>query len=225
MPRTQHSSEFLNYLASRHHDECPERVPPLSELSKELGISVSVLREQLEAAQVLGLVEARPRTGIRRLPYSFFPAVSQSLSYALRLYPRHFLAFADLRKRLEAAYWEDAVRSLTPQDHAELQALVRRAWEMLRGQPVRIPHAEHRNLHLLIFRRLENPFVLGLLEAYWDAYEAVGLSLFTDYEYLQQVWSYHAQMVDAICAGDIQRGYEALLAHTELIRQMPIPGS
>jgi len=225
MHRNPQSSEFLNYLASSHHNGEADRVPPLSELSKELGVSVSVLREQLEAAQVLGLVEARPRTGIRRLPYSFFPAVNQSLAYALRLDPRHFLDFADLRKRLEATYWDDAVRALTPQDHAELQALVQRAWDKLRGQPVRIPHEEHRRLHLGIFRRLDNPFVLGLLEAYWEAYEAVGLSVFADYEYLHQVWTYHQQMVEAISAGDFQRGYQVLVAHAELIRRMPIPGS
>lgn len=225
MSRTQQPSEFLNYLATSHLDGETERIPPLSELSKDLGISVSVLREQLEAAQVLGLVEARPRTGIRRLQYSFFPAASQSLAYALRLNPKNFLHFADLRKRLEASYWEEAVRALTPQDHTELHSLLQRAWDKLRGQPVRIPHEEHRKLHLCIYGRLDNPFVLGLLEAYWEAYEAVGLNVFADYEYLQQVWSYHQQMVDAICAGDIQLGYRALLAHTELIRQMPIPGS
>jgi len=225
MTRPQQTSEFLNYLASRHSDQDAGRVPPLSELSKELGVSISVLREQLEAAQVLGLVEARPRTGIRRLPYSFCPAASQSLAYAIRLSSRHFLDFADLRKRLEASYWEEAVRSLTPEDHTELQALVQRAWVKLRGQPVHIPHEEHRKLHLCIYHRLDNPFVLGLLEAYWEAYEAVGLNVFADYEYLRQVWNYHQQMVDAICAGDIPRGYQALVAHAELIRQMPIPGA
>jgi DNA-binding FadR family transcriptional regulator len=225
MPRNPQSSEFLNYLASRHQEGDAGRVPPLSELSKELGLSISVLREQLEAAQVLGVVEARPRTGIRCLPYSFFPAVSQSLAYALQLDPRHFLQFSDLRKRLEASYWDQAVRALTPQDHAELQVLVQRAWEKLRGQPVRIPHEEHRRLHLGIFRRLDNPFVLGLLEAYWDAYEAVGLSVFSDYEYLQQVWLYHQQMVEAICAGKFEQGYQVLVKHAELIRRMPVPGS
>jgi DNA-binding FadR family transcriptional regulator len=225
MTRNPQASEFLNYLASRHHDGDGDRVPPLSELSKELGVSVSVLREQLEAAQILGLVEARPRTGIRRLPYSFFPAANQSLAFALRLDPRHFLQFADLRKRLEATFWDDAVRALTAEDIAELQVLVQRAWDKLRGQPVHIPHDEHRRLHMGIFRRLDNPFVLGLLEAYWDAYEAVGLSVFADYEYLHQVWTYHQHIVEAISAGDFQKGHQALLAHAELIRRMPVPGS
>jgi DNA-binding FadR family transcriptional regulator len=37
-------------------------------MSKELGVSVALLREQLEVAKAIGLVEVRPRTGIRRLP-------------------------------------------------------------------------------------------------------------------------------------------------------------
>ena len=47
-------------------------------------------------------------------------------------------------------------------------------------------------------------FVKGLLEAYWEAYEAVGLSLFSDYYYLREVWTYHQGIVDAILAGDLR---------------------
>ena len=52
--------------------------------------------------------------------------------------------------------------------------LIERALEKLRGTPVQVPHEEHRKLHLMIYSRLDNPFVTGILEAYWDAYEAVG---------------------------------------------------
>ena len=62
---------------------------------EELGIGVAALREQLEVARSLGLVEVKPRTGMRRKPYSFAPAVMQSLDYAIALNKDHFLAFAD----------------------------------------------------------------------------------------------------------------------------------
>ena len=48
-------SEFLHYLAS--HKEAEDGLPTLAELSRELGISVATLREQLEVARALGLVE------------------------------------------------------------------------------------------------------------------------------------------------------------------------
>jgi DNA-binding FadR family transcriptional regulator len=119
-------------------------------------------------ARALGMVEVRPRTGIRRQPYSFSPAVRMSLAYALQLSLKNFEAFTDLRNHLEDAYYTAAVVKLTEADHQELQLLMKAAWEKLRGDPVQIPHDEHRQLHLLIFSRLENPFVTGLLEAFWD---------------------------------------------------------
>lgn len=211
-------SEFLHYLAS--HEQTEQSLPALTALSAELGVSVASLREQLEVARALGLVEVKPRTGIRRQPYSFQPAVRQSLQYALALDKNNFIAFADLRRHVETAYWHEAVTLLSAEDHATLQSLVASAWEKLRGSPIEIPHNEHRELHLAIYRRLENPFVFGILQAYWDAYEAVGLNVFTDYNYLTEVWTYHQKMVDSICNGNFEAGYKALAEHSDLINQL-----
>ena len=211
-------SEFLQYLAS--HEQTEQSLPALTALSQELGVSVASLREQLEVARALGFVDVRPRTGIRRLPYAFLPAVRQSLTYAIALDKESFIAYADLRRHIETAYWHEAVRKLTPDDHTALQNLVSRAWDKLRGSPVEIPHPEHRELHLTIYRRLDNPFVTGLLIAYWDAYESVGLNVFTDYKYLTEVWTYHRQMVDSICNGEFDAGYKALDEHSDLINQL-----
>jgi hypothetical protein len=189
-------SEFLRYLAT--HEEVENGIPSLKKLSGELGVSLASLRE--------------------RRAYSFTPAVRQSLSYALALNNEHFRKYAELRNHVESAFWHQAVCRLTDEDRQELQALLASAWEKLRGTPTRVPHEEHRALHLKIYSRLENPFVTGLLEAYWDAYEAVGLNVFAGgFEYLQEVWQYHQQMVDSICDGNFEAGYQALIAHTDLL--------
>lgn len=223
MPRSQLSSEFLQYLASLpENGEGPAQLPSLSELSATLGISVARLREQLEVAKALGLVDVRPRTGIRRKPYSFTPAVHQSLAYAIELDRANFEAFADLRNQVEAIYWREAVQALLPEDKAALRGLMESAWEKLRGPRIQIPHEEHRELHLTVFSRLENPFVLGILEAYWDAYEEIGLNLYAGYDYLQQVWQYHQEMVDAIESGDLEAGLRALVEHKDLLYHRPV---
>lgn len=212
------SYELIQYLvASDGYRDDPNRLPSLIELSGELGISVARLREQLEVAKAMGLVDVRPRTGIRKLEYSFGPAVQQSLAYAIQSDRAYFDMFADLRNHLEAAYWIEAVQKLTAEDCIYLQELMRLAWEKLRGQRIKIPHSEHRCLHMGVFKRLANPFVTGILEAYWDAYEAVGLNVYADYQYLQQVWHYHQEMVDAIAAGEYERGYKALVEHKDLL--------
>jgi len=213
-------SEFLRYLAT--HDEVESGLPSLKNLSAELGVSVASLREQLEVARALGLVEVRPRLGTKRREYSFTPAIRQSLGYALALNNEHFRKYSELRNHVEAAFWHEAVANLTEEDKIELKNLVIRAFEKLQGTQIRVPHEEHRDLHLMIYSRLENPFVTGILEAYWDAYENVGLNVFTGgYEYLQEVWGFHRKMVDAICNGNYEEGYSALTAHTDLLYHRP----
>jgi len=109
--------------------------------------------------------------------------------------------------------------------------LVARAQAKLTYDRIQIPYPEHRQFHLTIFSRLGNPFVLGLLEAYWDAYEAVELNTYADYAYLQEVWSYHERIVKALEAGDTATGKELLIQHMRLIDKMgvahelPIPMS
>lgn len=219
-------SEFLRYLADTHCEDGCDRIPSLSDLSQTLGISVASLREQLEVAKAMGLVEARPRTGIRRLPYTFKPAVAHSLTYALTVDPAAYENYANLRSHIEAAYWYQAVNLLTEQDHQELRGLITRAYEKLRGEPVQLPHAEHKILHLTIYRRLDNPFVMGLLEAFWEVYEVFGLDVYTDLAYQERVWDYHARMVEAICSRNYAVGYDALMEHMNLIYQRekkPVP--
>ncbi len=208
-------SEFMRFLALQCQDG--DRLPALSSLSDQLDISVATLREQMEVARTLGLVEVRPKTGIRRQPYTFKPAVLQTLTYATTTDPALFQAFSDLRTHVEMAYWRQAVLALTAEDHQQLTCLLGRAMARLNGQPVQIPHEEHRALHLTIYCRLNNPFVTGILEAYWTAYEAVGLNLYTDMAYLQNVWAYHRRMVEAICAGRVEDGFRALTEHTDLL--------
>ena len=211
-------SKFIEYIAK---ESCSGTVklPSLIDLSQQLGMSVSTLREELQVARALGLVDVKPRTGIRCLPYSFTPAVSKSLAFAVSLDKKMFRQFSDLRNHIEASYWYQAVSSLSAEDIEDLNKAVASAVIKLGADPMQIPHKEHRELHLKIYQRLDNPFVIGILEAYWDIYEAVGLSVYEDKKYLDRVWTYHQQMVDSISDDDFLSGYQALIAHMDLLFQ------
>jgi len=108
---------------------------------------------------------------------------------------------------------------LTREDIEELNKIIINATQKLDSDPIQIPHEEHRNLHMTIFSRLDNLFVKGILEAYWDIYETVGLSIYEDKAYLDRVWSYHRDMVEKITQGDYLSGYQALIAHMDLLFQ------
>ncbi len=216
------NSDFLRYIVSKGYQP-GQKIPSLSELSEAMDISVGKLREQMEVARTLGLVEVKPHTGIRLEPYDFLPAVRVSLLFALATDPKLFESFSDLRKHVEAGFWHEAVALLTDQDKRDLQDLMRAAWAKLSGPHIQIPHPEHRELHLTIFRRLNNPFVRGLLEAYWEAYEAIELNLFSDYAYLREVWTYHQRIVDAIIEGKPDVGHTLLIEHANLLRHRVEP--
>ncbi len=213
-------SDFLQYIVE-HHVTAGDKLPPLTEISAELGVSVGKLREQLEVARALGFVSVRPRLGTQRESYDFAPAVLASILFGIGTGEAQFAQFSDLRCALESAFWTEAVCQLTEDDKQYLKQLVAQAWSKLRGQPIHIPKIEHRNLHLTIFKRLQNPFVTGILGAYWDAYEASELTRFMGYQYWLNVWEYHEKIVDALCANEFEHGRQLLIEHFSLLPTEP----
>lgn len=215
-------SDLLNYIIQQGYQP-GDRLPTIEDLQapEKLGVSVSKVREQLEVARALGLVEVRSKTGTRLKAYSFAPAVHLSLFYALATDLRYFEMFSALRTHLEVAFWHEACGTITEDDQCELRGYIDAARAKLNAPRIRIPFEEHRAFHLTIFKHLENPFVLGLLEAYWDAYEAVELNRYADYSYHTQVWDYHERILDAICMGDFDAAQKAFIEHTRLLHHRP----
>jgi DNA-binding FadR family transcriptional regulator len=213
--RTQLST-FMQYLASIPA-ETAIRLPPLSELSGQLGLSVASLREQMEVARMMGLIEVHPRTGIQKRAYSFTDTVMVSLMYAIASGEDAFQAFSDFRKHVEAAYWKEAASQMSEEDLAGLTRLVTKATAKLHSQPPQNPLEEHKEFHMCMYRKIQNPYVQGVLEAYWIMYEVTGMAIYTDMPYLEQVWKYHQGMVEALQSGEIDRGYRLFMEHVDLI--------
>ncbi len=214
-------SDFLQYIVE-NHVSAGDKLPALTEISVELGVSVGKLREQLEVARALGFVSVRPRLGIQREGYNFAPAVLASMLFGMGTDEAQFSQFSALRRSLEASFWVEAVSQLTAEDKAELQQLVEQAWGKLRGRPIHIPKSEHRLLHLTIFKRLDNPFVTGILEAYWDAYDASELTRFMGYQYWLDVWEYHEKIIEALIADEFEQGRQLLVEHFALLPTEPV---
>lgn len=218
MQLTRLDSEFLRYLI----DKAPgERLPTLNQIGDDMGVSVGKLREQLEVARALGLVSVRPRLGVQREKFDFAQVLLHGIFFSLAAGEATFEQLAQVRRVLELGFWDEAVAQLTPGDIARLEGLVARAWDKLRGEPIHVPTAEHRALHMTIFGRLQNPFVIGLLETYWDAYEASEMTRFTQYAYWVSVWEYHEQIVAALRAQAYAHGRQLLQEHFALLRTAP----
>ncbi len=209
-------SDFLKYLIE-HHINPGDKLLPLSNIGDEMGVSVGKLREELAVAREMGVVSVRPRLGIQREPFNFADAVLPAVLFSLATGEANFAQLSRLRQMIEISFWDEAVVLLTPEDKTRLGQLVANAWAKLRGDPIHIPNGEHRQLHLTIFGRLDNPFVQGLLEAYWDAYDASELTRFMRYRYWVEVWTYHERIVEALCDNDIECGRKLLNEHFSLL--------
>ena len=210
-------SAILRYIIENQLDE-GERLPPLTDLSATLNISVSKLREQLEVARSLNLVGVRPGSGTQVSSFNFAEAMRVPLIYSLARDEHHFESYSALRNTTTSAFWCEATMRLTPEDMDTMQALLDAAKEKLNQERVIIPHAEHRAFHLTLFKRLDNPFVFGVEEAYWVAYEAVELNRYVDYQYLKTVWDYHERMVELIKAKEYEASQEVFVQHTQLLK-------
>ena len=222
MNRRNSDSEILDYIVENEL-EPGDRIPALAELSQELGVSIGKLREDLEVARQMGVVSVRPRIGIHRNAYDFYPAVQSSLQFGLSTGEASFRQYSRLRQSIEANMWHEAVECLTVDDKRYLEDIVNQAWDKLKGKRVHIPNREHRDLHLSLFKRLDNPFVDGLLRAYWDAYFETELSRYADYQYWIDVWAYHQRIVRAVCEDENEKGRQLLIEHFKLLPTVTFP--
>lgn len=72
---------------------------------------------------------------------------------------------------------------------------------------------------MLVYSKLQNPFVIGLLETYWDLFEQFGYLQTPEIDYLEKVWLYHGKIVDAVANNDLALGYNLMREHMDLFNQ------
>ena len=217
-------SDILRFIVENGYQP-GDSLPTIQEISQVLGVSVAKTRESLEIARALGVVDIKPGRGTRVENFAFGPVVTLSALYAIGQDGANFARLREVRNALEIQFWEDATGLLLPEDIAHLRELLTAADHLLERQPVQVPAQEHRAFHITIFSRLDNPFVQGMLESFWAAYEAFGLNLYQDLSYHRTVWEYHARIVGAIEAEDVDRGRQLLVEHMNLLQnRQPLAG-
>lgn len=214
------SHSILQYIIDHElieYDAEPAKLPSLGQLAKELGVSRGKLREDMITAQAYGVIEMRPGDGTYAKPFDFYEAIRPLVLYSIACDRQNFDQFYKLRAQIEICFWEEAVGRLGQAEYDRLERVLDCAEHKLQGHPIEIPHKEHREYHVLLFSRLDNPFAQGLLKAYWDAYEAVGLHRYFEFDYYERMWSSHRAMIQAIEDGQIQEGKRVLIKHLTLL--------
>ena len=212
---------LLSYLATCAKEG--KSIPSISQLSDELGLSTSAIREQLEVARQLEVVEVKTKTGIQTSSFSVTPAICLATRYGLDLDPDLIWEILSVRQHLELAYWQEAVVHLTRKDADHLADIIENALKKINSNPSVIPLDEHKEFHLAIYRPLNNCFLNSVLEAYWEVNQNFEYSLYTDKASLENVWTYHRKIYQAIATRDYHLGYQALITHFEIVRTKSKP--
>jgi DNA-binding FadR family transcriptional regulator len=207
---------LLSYLANTVKEG--KSIPSIAQLGIDLGLSNASVREQLEVARQLELVEVKTKTGIQVTPFSVKPAICLASRYALDINPDLIWEMYSVRQQLELSYWQKAVVKLGREEVEQLGHIIDSAFHKIHNRPIIIPVEEHRDFHLTIYRPLNNTFLQSLLESFWTLFQDSENRLYSDQISLETVWDYHKKIFKAIDSKEYEMGYDALLTHFDIVR-------
>ena len=208
------ASAFLQYLVEKQ-TQPSEPLPTLAVISNELDVSVGKLREEVAYAKAMGIISTKPRTGMRRENFDFHTIIREGVNFGLATGAATFAQLSQLRRGVETSLWLSAVEQLDASDIAELHACIIRARDHLAAG--KIPHKDHRAFHLGIFKKIDNPFAIGILKAYWEVYISSEFNLHKPFSYWEQVWDYHEQITTKLDQQAYEQAHQLLLEHFNLL--------
>jgi DNA-binding FadR family transcriptional regulator len=187
-----------------------DALPPETQLTRDLGVSRSSVREGVKALESLGILETRPGKGLYVRPFSLDP-ILDNLAYSLLFDRNSIVELLAVREQLEVGLLPLAVGALSPAQLELLHSLVRRQREKAeRGES---PLEEDRFFHRTIMEATGNHLALKLLDVFWVVLlRARDRRLAVD-EAPQRTWRNHEQILAAIERGDAPAAQQAMAAH------------
>ncbi|MGH3640678.1 MAG: FadR/GntR family transcriptional regulator [Mycobacterium sp.] len=193
-------------------------MPTEKELSEQLGVSRSGVREAMKTLSALDIVEVRHGYGtyVGRMRLT---AMVQSLAFRGMLNAnadQHVLAdLIDVRELIETSLAATIVTGLSPQAALTLRRLTLTMREKAElGQEFR---AEDREFHLLLVQTTGNALAVELTGAFWDVH-AIAYGSLGPVPDLHDTAQDHTAILDAIEQGDPDLFRHAIREHYAPIR-------
>ncbi|MCH6161316.1 FadR/GntR family transcriptional regulator [Streptomyces marispadix] len=194
-------------------------MPTENELSEQLAVSRSRIREAMKTLSALDIVEVRHGYGtyVGRLSLT---AMVESLAFRGLLNAQDdqdvMADLIDVRELIETSLAEVVVENTTPEMLESMRQLTRTMHEKAaRGEEFL---AEDREFHLLLMRTTGNALAVQLTGAFWDVH-AIALGALPGTTDLAQTADAHVAVLDAIGAGDSALLRKAIVRHYAPIRE------
>lgn len=174
------------------------------QLSEELGVSRTPLREALGRLAADGLVELLPQRGAR---VADITQADMETSYGARLV-------------IEPAAAALAAKRRPPEDIAEMRRAI--AEHRRRTADTAAVYGANRDFHLAVVRASGNPFLLRFCEQLWV--RRLGLRVYEEQdeppEFIAADADWHDRIADAIEAGDARRAERDMRTHIDKAMQL-----
>jgi DNA-binding FadR family transcriptional regulator len=182
------------------------KLPTEHALAKRFGVSRPLLREAIQSLKALGVVDSRPRRGMRVLPFS--PELHLDAMIPRIRTEEERADLYELRRLLEPGILRLAARRVKPGDLDTLEALLRTPFPPGRAA-VREGLARDILFHETLWKIAGNRFVWGLrglLVRYFASLETGPLTEIM----IRRANDEHLSIVRALRAGNVERAVRAL---------------
>lgn len=191
-----------------------DRLPTEAALAEQFGVSRTVVREAVSRLKSLGLLDSRQGSGVYVRPAGVEPLRFEMPHVASR---EAVIQMVELRRALEAEVAALAAERRTPEDVQR----IREAIEALHAAVVAGGNGadEDVRFHRAIAEAARNPFLIGTLQYLRQflhgATRVTRANEARRADFAREVAREHAQIVEAIEAGDPLRAREAAKSHMD----------
>jgi len=140
-----------------------EKLPSELELSQQLGVGRSAVREAMKVMQALGVVTIRQGDGTYIVDEPSQTLLSP-LVFAVMLESGMNLELFELRYMIQVGYTELAARNATPEDMVSIEKAAKLLEEQIESDPDDVEELTHRDLgfHYAVLDATHNPLVIRI---------------------------------------------------------------
>jgi len=203
----------IREVIEQGHLQAGDRLPTEAELSQQLGVSRTVVREAVSQLESLGLLSVQRGRGMFVGDGSSLVSCVKMLRGALALSPKELVQFTEFRKAIECYAARRAAERATSEDLAELDALCDEMDRPGHGdlEAMQLDFQFHRRLMALT----GNQLMCNVLEVVQEFVLAAMVQTTPKPRDREQSHRRHQGIVQAIRAGDPDAAEKVMQAHME----------
>jgi DNA-binding FadR family transcriptional regulator len=159
----QIQEEVKNYII-RNQLSPGDALPSEGDLARQLNIGRNSVREAVKSLEALGVLEARPGSGLFVKAFTF-DAIIDNLPYGLLFDVKSVTDFLEVRAHLEYGMVDRVVQEATEDQLDALRVVVDRMHRT--AEAGQYDASGDREFHATLYKNLGNPVLLRVLDVFW----------------------------------------------------------